>query len=98
MVSLNCSRLTSVTILDSPFLSDDSFKYLSAARLLKTLKISCNHGLTDSGFKTIARHCTDLQHIYITDCPRLTDSALKYFANLRNLIVLNVADCIRFYF
>ena len=98
MVSLNCSRLTSVTMLDSPFLSDDTFKYLGAARFLRTLKISCNHGLTDTGFKMIARHCPELQHIYITDCPRLTDSALKYFAHLKNLIVLNVADCIRYFF
>jgi hypothetical protein len=96
MVAQNCGRLTSITILDSPFLSDDSFKYLSAARNLKTLKISCNHGLTDSAFKSLSKHCPDLQHIYITDCPRITDSTLKCFSNLKNLIVLNIADCIRF--
>ena len=95
-VVANCNKLTSVTILDSPFLSDDTFKYLSAARGLKTLKVSTNHSLTDSGFKAIARHCFDLQHIYITDCPRVTDSSLKSFSHLRNLSVLNVADCIRY--
>lgn len=95
MIAQNCSKLTNVTILDSPFLSDDAFRYLSAAKHLKTLKISGNHTITDTTFKSLTRNCLELNHVYITDCPRLTDSTLKMLSGLKNLIVLNIADCVR---
>ena len=36
-----------------------------------------------------------LQHRYVVDCQRLTDLMLKSLSNLRNIIVLNLADCVR---
>lgn len=88
-------NLTSLTIMDSPFLTDDSFKYISAATKLKKLKISSNQCITDAAFKLIAKNCLELEHVYVTDCIKITDGSLKSLSQLKNLIVLNMADCVR---
>ena len=37
-----------------------------------------------------------LDHVYLVDCPRITDLALKALAASKHLIVVNVADCVRY--
>ena len=37
-----------------------------------------------------------LDHVYIVDCPRITDLALKALAASKHLNVVNVADCVRY--
>lgn len=36
-----------------------------------------------------------LDHVYLVDCPRITDLALKALAAFKHLNVVNVADCVR---
>ena len=95
MIAINSMQLTSFIAMDSPFLTDEAFRHLCAARNLQKVKVSNNHAITDVTFKALARNCLNLRHVYITDCVRITDSTLKSLAQLRNLVVLNIADCVR---
>ena len=95
MSGKNFTKLTEVEILNSPHLTDESFRYLSHSKLLKTLKVASNKNLTDYTFKYLTKSCSELRHISITDCEKISDGSLKSIANLKNLTVLNLADCIR---
>lgn len=55
-----------------------------------------NNRITDSAVKAIAKSCPELRHVFIADCPRLTDLALKALSGCKYLIVLNIADCVRY--
>ena len=54
-----------------------------------------NNRLTDASVKVLARSCPLLEHVYLVDCPRMTDLALKALATSKHLHVVNVADCVR---
>lgn len=54
-----------------------------------------NNRITDSSIKALAKNCPDLRHVYLVDCPRLTDLTLKALSSCKNLVVLNIADCVR---
>ena len=58
--------------------------------------ISGNSRITDASFKLVGRQCPDLQHLYMTDCQRITDYTLKSLVTCRNLTVINLADCVRY--
>lgn len=89
------SRLSEIVILDSPHLTDESFKYISQSRFLKTIKIASNKNLTDHSIKLISKNCTDLRYVSLIDCEKINDLCLKYLSQLRTLSILNLADCIR---
>ena len=55
-----------------------------------------NNRITDSAVKAIAKSCPELRHVFIADSPRLTDLALKALSGCKYLIVLNIADCVRY--
>ena len=44
--------------------------------------------------RLICRSCTEIAHLSITDCPSITDNALKSLGTLKQLRVLNLADCL----
>ena len=54
-----------------------------------------NSRITDSAVKALAKGCPELKHVFIADCPRLTDLSLKALSSCKHLIVLNIADCVR---
>lgn len=54
-----------------------------------------NNRLTDASVKVLAKSCAMLDHVYLVDCPRITDLALKALAASKHLNVVNVADCVR---
>ena len=54
-----------------------------------------NNRLTDASVKVLAKSCPMLDHVYLVDCPRITDLALKALASSKHLNVVNVADCVR---
>ena len=54
-----------------------------------------NNRLTDASVKVLAKSCPMLDHVYLVDCPRITDLALKALAASKHLNVVNVADCVR---
>ena len=90
------TKLTEIIIMDSPNLTDESFRYLTHATHLRTLKLNENRNLTDATFKYLTKSCTELRHVSITDCERISDGTLKCLAGLKYLSILNLADCIRY--
>ncbi|KAL9960679.1 hypothetical protein ACROYT_G034165 [Oculina patagonica] len=90
-----CRTLRNVSILNSPFLSDAAFKCLASCRRMHKIRIEGNNRLTDASVKVLAKSCPMLDHVYLVDCPRITDLALKALAASKHLNVVNVADCVR---
>lgn len=90
-----CRKIHTVSLLGSPLLTDESFKHLAQLKQMRVLKVDGNHRISDLSMKMMGKLCPDLQHVYLTDCQRMTDSTLKSFAGCRNLTVLNIADCVR---
>ncbi|XP_043944447.1 dynein regulatory complex subunit 6 [Protopterus annectens] len=90
-----CLHIQAVSLLGSPHLSDAAFKALVQGRKLSKVKIEGNSRMTDATLKLLSKHCLSLTHVYITDCPRLTDSSLKALSALKTIVVLNIADCVR---
>jgi F-box/leucine-rich repeat protein 13 len=81
--------------MNSPRLTDNAFKFLSAARQLRKIKIASNANLTDIAIKTITKNCTELRYVALTDCEKISDASLKCLSACKNLSVLNLADCLR---
>ena len=88
--------LNEITIMNSPSLTDDSFKYLSQCKQLKRIRIASNKNITDQTVKLITKNCAELRQISITDCDRIGDQSLKCIAMCKQLVVLNLADCIKY--
>uniref|UniRef100_A0A8C6K7B3 F-box/LRR-repeat protein 15-like leucin rich repeat domain-containing protein n=1 Tax=Melopsittacus undulatus TaxID=13146 RepID=A0A8C6K7B3_MELUD len=88
-----CQQITSVVFLDSPRLSDTTFKALAECKLVK-VSIEGNNQITDLSFKLMSKCCPYIRHIHIADCRRITDAGLKMISPLKHILVLNIADCI----
>ena len=69
---------------------------MSQAKELKILKIASNKNLSDNSIRLLTKNCTEIRNISLTDCERISDASMKFFAGCKNLMVLNLADCIRF--
>ncbi|MGH0149437.1 UNVERIFIED_CONTAM: hypothetical protein FKN15_033425 [Acipenser sinensis] len=90
-----CQNLQTVSLQDSTHLSDSAFKALAEAAKLTKIKIRGNNRMTDASWKSFCKSSPCLCHIYAADCQKITDISLKAIGSLKNLTVLNVADCIR---
>ncbi|XP_074644631.1 F-box and leucine-rich repeat protein 13-like isoform X2 [Tubulanus polymorphus] len=90
-----CVNIKTVSFLGTCNLSDETFKKLALNRKLERLKLENNQRISDSAIKAIGKNCHDLRQIYMVDCQRVTDLALKALSMCRNLTVINLADCIR---
>ncbi|KAM6287700.1 F-box and leucine-rich repeat protein 13 [Spheniscus humboldti] len=89
-----CQQIMSVVFLDSPHLSDTTFKALAECKLVK-VSIEGNNQITDLSFKLMSKCCPYIRHIHMADCQKITDAGLKMISPLKHILVLNVADCIR---
>ncbi|ESO91191.1 hypothetical protein LOTGIDRAFT_228723 [Lottia gigantea] len=90
-----CHKFRTASFLGSPLLTDEPFKKIAQFRQLVTIKVDGNHRISDASIKLIGKQCPNLEHVYLTDCSRLTDSSLKAISSCKNLTVLNLADCVR---
>ncbi|XP_072327431.1 F-box and leucine-rich repeat protein 13 isoform X1 [Scyliorhinus torazame] len=88
-------NLTTISFLASPHVSDAAIKALVHGKRIGKIKIEGNQHISDASFKIISKTCPNLNHIYVSDCPRITDSSLKSLSTLKNVVVLNFSDCIR---
>ncbi|KAK4830289.1 hypothetical protein QYF61_009492 [Mycteria americana] len=88
-----CQQIMSVVFLDSPHLSDTTFKALAECKLVK-VSIEGNNQITDLSFKLISKCCPYIRHIHMADCQKITDAGLKMISPLKHILVLNEADCI----
>ena len=91
-----CEHLRTLSLLGSFNIGDEGFKAIANKHWLRTIKVDSNVKITDASLKAIGKNCSELHQLYITDCQRLTDLALKNLALCRYLTVVNLADCIRF--
>ncbi|XP_006140845.2 dynein regulatory complex subunit 6 [Tupaia chinensis] len=89
-----CSRITSVVLTGAPHISDHTFKALSTCNLRK-IRFEGNKRISDACFKFIDKNYPNINHIYMADCKEITDSSLKSLSLLRQLTVLNLANCVR---
>ncbi|XP_007943388.1 dynein regulatory complex subunit 6 [Orycteropus afer afer] len=89
-----CSHITSIIFIGAPHISDCTFKALSSCNLRK-IRFEGNKRITDNSFKYIDKHYPNIHHIYMVDCKRITDDSLKSLSVLKQLTVLNLANCIR---
>ncbi|XP_054548485.1 dynein regulatory complex subunit 6 isoform X2 [Talpa occidentalis] len=89
-----CRRITSVVFIGAPHISDSAFKALSACSLRK-IRFEGNKRITDACFKYIDKNYPNISHIYMSDCKRITDVSLKSLSPLKQLTVLNLANCVR---
>ncbi|XP_020382750.2 dynein regulatory complex subunit 6 [Rhincodon typus] len=87
-------NLTTISLLASPHISDAAIKALVQGKRITKVKIEGNQHISDASFKMISKNCPNLNHIYVSDCPRITDDSLKSLATLKHIIVLNISDCI----
>ncbi|XP_039262916.1 F-box and leucine-rich repeat protein 13-like [Styela clava] len=94
-IAEKCLNIKGLYLIGSPNLSDSSFKALAQGKRLQKVRIEGNQKISDNTFKTFGKLCPMLGHIYVVDCQRITDMMLKALASLRNIIVINVADCVR---
>lgn len=94
-ITAKCYKLQNISILGSPLLTDESFRRLAQRGKLKKLRIEGNHRISDQSLKVIGKNCSQLEHIYVGDCQKLTDVSLKALSNCKNLVVCNVADVVR---
>ncbi|XP_025729030.1 F-box and leucine-rich repeat protein 13 [Callorhinus ursinus] len=89
-----CSRITSIVFIGAPHISDGGLKALSTCNLRK-IRFEGNKRITDACFKFIDKNYPNINHIYMADCKRITDGSLKSLSSLKQLTVLNLANCIR---
>ncbi|XP_012576213.1 PREDICTED: F-box/LRR-repeat protein 13 [Condylura cristata] len=89
-----CPRITSVIFTGAPHISDSAFKALSVCNLRK-IRFEGNKRITDACFKYIDKNYPNINHIYMSDCKRITDVSLKSLSPLKQLTVLNLANCVR---
>jgi len=45
----------------------------------------------------MSKRCPYIRHIHMVDCQRITDAGLMTISPLKHILVLNVADCRRYY-
>ncbi|XP_061187510.1 F-box and leucine-rich repeat protein 13-like isoform X3 [Saccostrea echinata] len=94
-IAAKCTKINTLSILGSPLLTDETFKRLANNRHIKKLRIEGNQRISDLSLKAIGKNCTDLEHLYLADCQRLTDASLKAIANCSKLVVCNIADVVQ---
>ncbi|XP_008053314.1 F-box/LRR-repeat protein 13 isoform X2 [Carlito syrichta] len=89
-----CSHITSVVFIGAPHISDCAFKALSTCKLQK-IRFEGNKRITDACFKFIDKNYPNISHVYMADCKRITDNSLRSLSPLKQLTVLNLANCVR---
>ncbi|XP_054415588.1 F-box and leucine-rich repeat protein 13 isoform X3 [Pongo abelii] len=89
-----CSRITSLVFTGAPHITDCTFKALSTCKLRK-IRFEGNKRVTDASFKSVDKNYPNLSHIYMADCKGITDSSLRSLSPLKQLTVLNLANCVR---
>ncbi|XP_045420243.1 dynein regulatory complex subunit 6 [Lemur catta] len=89
-----CFRITSIVFTGAPHISDGAFKALSTCNLRK-IRFEGNKRITDTCFKFMGKNFPNMNHIYMVDCKGVTDSSLRALSPLRQLTMLNLANCVR---
>ncbi|KAJ8003057.1 hypothetical protein DPEC_G00165400 [Dallia pectoralis] len=90
-----CHSLSSISLWDSCHLSDVAFKAIAKVSDLTEFSVDGNSRMTDVSWRALCRRSPRLTRLHAADCPRMTDTSLKYMGTLRNLLYLNISCCSR---
>ncbi|KAJ3596739.1 hypothetical protein NHX12_003142 [Muraenolepis orangiensis] len=90
-----CSSLCSLSLLDTPHLSDVAFKAIAEVSKLEAFSTEGNGRITDSSWRALCRSSPGLRRLHAAECPRMTDACLKAVATLKNLHYLDISRCNR---
>ncbi|XP_016378661.1 F-box/LRR-repeat protein 13 [Sinocyclocheilus rhinocerous] len=90
-----CHALTAISLLDSPYLSDVTFKTIAEEISLTKIQIEGNNRMMDSSLKALCRSSLKLSEVQMSDCTRMTDASLKSLGSLTKLCNLNISGCIK---
>ncbi|XP_052247771.1 F-box/LRR-repeat protein 7-like isoform X3 [Dreissena polymorpha] len=84
-----CKMLSHLDLAEIPLLTGKCFKHKSKEhRCLKAIVLTKCHKLNDYGLGQLLSECTELEELYISNCPHLSPAIMhKLFKNLNNLRV-----------
>ncbi|CAL8358286.1 unnamed protein product [Lota lota] len=88
-----CSSLCSLSLLDTPHLSDTAFKAIAEVSKLKAFSTEGNGRITDASWKALCRSSPGLRRLHAAECPRMTNACLESVATLKNLHYLDISHC-----
>lgn len=71
--------------------TDEGIAHLASLRTLKEVRVVANHALGASGIRALAS-LPGLEHLVISRCPQLHESALVELARAKRLAILSLAD------
>ncbi|XP_007436464.1 dynein regulatory complex subunit 6-like, partial [Python bivittatus] len=89
-----CKKIVSIEFNESLHVSDTGLSALDACELVK-MKIKGSNRVTDLSFKVMSKFWPGMKHIYVADCQKITDVALKLIRPLDHIVILNLSGCIR---
>uniref|UniRef100_A0A287DAA7 F-box and leucine-rich repeat protein 13 n=1 Tax=Ictidomys tridecemlineatus TaxID=43179 RepID=A0A287DAA7_ICTTR len=104
LIYLDLSGCTQVCLLVFSFQQQATSSGAQAASSSHVILMLCtvrstlfrgNKRITDACFKFIDKNYPNINHIYMVDCKGLTDGSLKSLSPLKQLTVLNLANCVR---
>ncbi|XP_031421085.1 dynein regulatory complex subunit 6 isoform X2 [Clupea harengus] len=95
VLTAKCHSLVTISVLESPHLTDTAFKTIAEVASLKKLRIQGNNHITDIGWKAVCKSSPKLSHLHAADCSKMTDACLKCIALLKNLTHLDISDSVR---
>ncbi|XP_075870871.1 F-box and leucine-rich repeat protein 13 [Nelusetta ayraudi] len=88
-----CHSLTSLSLMETPFLSDVSWNAIAGVAKLKSFSTRGNYQVSDDGWMSLCLSSRGLRTLHIPDCPKLTNSSLRVMANLKGLQHLDISYC-----
>ena len=91
-----CPRLQHINLTHCTFLSDEnlhSVVAVTARSRLQSLKLVKLHTFTDSGLLSLAKECSSLVEVDLSQCYQLSDLGIMAFAHIKTLKVLKLIGC-----
>ena len=90
-----CPGLRTIVLRNCVHLSDTGVVSLSQCALLEVVDLWGCMMVTDAGVGALARHCTQLRHLSLSQCIRVSDEALCVLARCQRLTHLNLDRCLK---
>ncbi|XP_051979119.1 dynein regulatory complex subunit 6 [Xyrauchen texanus] len=90
-----CHMLTTISLLDSPYISDVAFKAITEVTSLTKFQVEGNNRMTDSSWVALCRSSLNLNEVRASDCSCMTDVSMKSLGSLSKLCKLDISGCIK---
>ncbi|KAJ9586084.1 hypothetical protein L9F63_020281 [Diploptera punctata] len=84
----NCPLIRYFCISGSQSLHNEGLKYIGCCEQLEYLDVSMSMDLTDGSMEYVGEGCSNLKHLIITGCYKMTDKVIEHIVKCRQLKVL----------